>query len=385
MINTVNFKTKTVLSERQNPIKKTWNIGLDLGYSAVKGFSPNMVFRFPAFAKKISEDFVSIGAPKDSDIQYKDLNTGEIWSVGESALDLAGLNDSELFVYGRLRYYSPMFQVTTRVGMALGMLSNKYGNPEGKPLFIETGLPPEYRKNDENILIESLVGKYDFAIKIGKNNWIEFHYVLTDKQIHVMDQPMGTLFSISTLSNGKVAPEAAKYFNSNLLIADAGFKTLDIYNLSSGKIITKPETIDNLGMKEIFKRTCEEIQIKYRKEITVTELQRYLGTGKIKILKRNLGSKPISIEEDFSDILEKQCKKICSEALNRICDIYNSLVEHDYLVITGGTCSAWSSYIRDYFEEMQTLKILSGAQNDNLSAVFANVRGYYMYALQNHE
>ena len=69
MINTINFKTKTILSERNNPVRgDVWNIGLDIGYSSVKGFSPNAVSCFPAFAKKAS-DTPSMAAPKPTDIQ----------------------------------------------------------------------------------------------------------------------------------------------------------------------------------------------------------------------------------------------------------------------------------------------------------------------------
>ena len=98
MINTINFKTKTILSERNNPVRgDVWNIGLDIGYSSVKGFSPNAVSCFPAFAKKAS-DTPSMAAPKPTDIQYRNDITGEIWDVGENAQNRATANDSEVLL-----------------------------------------------------------------------------------------------------------------------------------------------------------------------------------------------------------------------------------------------------------------------------------------------
>lgn len=378
MIHTENFKTKTVLVERKNPTKERWNIGLDIGYSAVKGFSPNAVYCFPAFAKKVTE-IATIRRPNEKDIQYRDDMTGEIWDVGESAQDRSTTNDNELNVYGRVRYFNEMFKVIAEVGMAFGMLKNNYGAPIDKEIFLQTGLPPEYRKRDEEDLKEALSGQHTFSIKIGKRDWISFDFELDTKHIGVIDQPMGTLLSVSTASNGHPSADAARFFSSNVLIMDAGFGTLDIYNISKGKILTTPETIDDMGMKRVFKEVIHQIFDKYKKEITILGMQNVLASGKISILNKKERKSSLI---DISDILEECNKKVCLEALNRICNSYDNLADHNYLIITGGTCSAWSNIIREFFSGMkETLTVLSGAQNDNLSSVFANARGYYMYAL----
>ena len=58
------FKTRTIIQSqtvngqraaiRKNPSRKPdqWVIGLDIGYSSVKGMSQNSLFTFPKFAKK---------------------------------------------------------------------------------------------------------------------------------------------------------------------------------------------------------------------------------------------------------------------------------------------------------------------------------------------
>lgn len=381
MVNTCNFKTKTIISERQNPIRDRWNIGLDIGYSGVKGFVPNSVFCFPAFAKRVEDGRTSIAKPKASDIQYKNLKTGEIWDVGESANDLCSSNDSELAVFGRARYFSPMFKVLSETGMALGMLENKFGSPEGKEIFLQTGLPPDYLAADEPFLKESLAGTHDFAVKIGTSDWLEYHFTLEESKIGVIEQPKGTLLSVAVASNGNPSAGARKYFSSKLLIMDVGFGTMDIYNIANGKVATKPETIDDLSMKQVFKQTIHDIFEKYHKEITITGLQNYLQDGKIPVMNRKERK---SAKVPFDDILEKNSKDVCLRALERICNTYDNLLEHEFLIITGGTCAAWSNYIRDFFSGMETLTILSGAQNDDLSAIFSNVRGYYMFAYNNN-
>ncbi len=84
MKNTSDFMTKTQVRERRSGmLKETWVNAIDVGYSSVKVYSPNVILRFPSFVRRIDEHFSYIGkAPKDS-IIYRD-ETG-IWLVGSKA------------------------------------------------------------------------------------------------------------------------------------------------------------------------------------------------------------------------------------------------------------------------------------------------------------
>ena len=81
----------------------------------------------------------------------------------------------------------------------------------------------------------------------------------------------------------------------------------------------------------------------------------------------------------FDDLLDKSNKMVCMEAINKLKNTYNNLIDIDYLIVTGGTGAAWSSIIKDYFKNMHTLTIINGNKNDEIPYIFANVRGYYMY------
>ena len=379
MINTSNFKTKTISLQRKNVmVEGSWGIALDIGYSAVKGISPNSVYSFPSYAKKIANDSIVFGTPAPTDIQYKDTLTGETWAVGAFAQDMIETddsNDSIAGLYGRNRYFSPMFKVIARVGLALGMIKNEYGDPEGKNLVLQTGLPPAYVKQDTELLREALSGEHEFEVKIGGNPWRKFNFVLPEENIRVMPQPMGTLLSISTDNQGRLIPESKKYFGSKVLIFDPGFGTLDVFNISS-RHVDSYETFDNLGMKRVIKETADGIFDKYKVEITIPAMQKFLQEGNITTFNRKEHK---TKKEPFGDILEDASKKVCEEALQQICSIYNDLIDHQYFVITGGTGAAWKDTIKDFFAGMETLTVIEGNQNDNLPYIFSNVRGYYMY------
>ena len=377
---TKEFRTRTVFSYRKNEgTEKIWGVALDIGYSAVKGFSQNSVYCFPSYATKLTSSQLNLGKANADELQYRD-EKGDIWIVGAEAQEMMSANDSKdsmASLYGRNRYFSPMFKVIARVGMALGMTKNNYGDPHGKTLVVQTGLPPAYLKSDTPLLKEALAGKHEFDIKIGNSNWQHFVFEIPEANIRVMAQPMGTLLSISTDINGRFINEANDYFKSNMIILDPGFGTLDVFCIRN-KTIDSYETFDDLGMKRVLSETADKIFEKYGVEISVPAMQKYLETGKVKkFIRKERRTELIN----FDDILEECNKKVCAEALEKLDTIYDNMLEQDYLVITGGTGAAWKDMITDYYAGMDGLKIIYGNQNDTLEDIFSNVRGYYMYLL----
>ena len=86
----------------------------------------------------------------------------------------------------------------------------------------------------------------------------------------------------------------------------------------------------------------------------------------------------------FDEILARHTKEVCLEALDRIKPIFNYFMDVDYFLVTGGTGAAWKGFIIDYFKDMEGLKVISGNQNDSdLSNIFSNVRGYYLFLVSN--
>lgn len=379
MIHTADFKTKTKFSEikREQP-GNYWPIALDIGYSGVKGISPNATYCFPSFAVKTHGEMM-VGDLSDDDILYCDCETGEEWRIGASAIETITSDDTNETIdslYGRNRYYTPMFKVIARAGMAIGMLNNQYGSPVGLTPVLQTGLPPAYMKSDTPLLKDVLSGLHRFKIRVGKSpQWQEFRFELPEENIYVMAQPMGTLFSIVTGINGTTVSDAKKYFNSNVLIFDSGFGTFDVFEIKN-RVISRYNSFDDLGMKRILKETADDIYRTYKVEIPVPAMQKYLKDGKIKCFDR---VQRITRLAPFDGILERASNKICDEAIEKVMNLYNNLIDHDYLVVTGGTGAAWSEKIRDYFAGMETLTVVSGNKNEDLPHIFSNVRGYYYF------
>lgn len=382
MRDTSNYRTKTQIKARDNgKIPGIWEIAIDIGYSGVKAFSPNCVLRFPSYAKKVDQTFAFAGEYPQNSILYKDLETGELWLVGEKAQDTMSATDttdSEQALYGRERYDSPMFKVLVRTGLGMCLKGNDIASPvlsgeDADKIVIQTGLPERYM-SDTNDIIEAFAGGHDFKLKIADGPWLEYHFAIDTKDVFVISQPKGTLFSVCTNKDGSWSANAKEYLGSSMIVFDPGFGTLDIFPILNG-VVGQGETFPDLGMKRILQETTKSIREKHGIEIPVAAMQKYLSTGIVKSFNKKTFA---STEYPFGDYLAEATSLICNEALSRMVSILD-MASYDYLVITGGTGAAWYNQIKDRLSEAM-IQVIPGNQNDNdLPFVYSNVRGYYYY------
>lgn len=380
---TKDFETKTIIQEQPFPgSDEKWVIGLDIGYSAVKGICQNALWCFPAYAKQIPSDRLILKAPENTDIRYRD-NSGT-WVVGNLAYNEATVGDiidSESELYGRHRYFSPMFKVIASVGLALGLNENSFGSPKDKKIVLQTGLPPKYLVGDDKEdLMDALAGHYCFELSIGNKGWKKFEFDIERNNIFIMAQPLGALVSASVSKNGRPVPTARNYYSSDVIVFDPGFGTVDSYVIHMGNVMKERcETFSNLGMHEVFARTCNDIMEQFNIQLPITEFQSRLAFGDIKIVNKKKMSSQLF---DFSELLEKNCRNVCSDVIEKLKSVYNYFTKTDYIIATGGTYEAWKNIFSDTFSEMTSLTLVPANINDvSMSNVFSNVRGYYFYRL----
>lgn len=385
-MNTVDFKTKTMLVPRRNTERNdVFVLGIDIGYSAVKGFASNKVFCFPSYARKVPDDRISLKEPSDTDIMYRDADG--TWVVGDLAyeeVNASDVMDSETELFGRHRFFSPMFQVILRVALGIGLLPNECGSAGGKRLFVQTGLPTKYEKADSGDLLEVMAASHEFEIKVGKSQWMSFHkdrkIQLATSQIGIMPQPMGSLISASVDFMGRTVPQAKKYFEKKLIVFDPGFGTLDDYTINKGTVVkSQCETFPEYGMREVFARTVKEIAEVYGVTVQIPELQNKLADGMIRVVDRKaMRAREYSIE----GVLEHHCKEVFHEVMEKMKSAHNYFSDIGYIIATGGTYNAWKEDFNTVFKEMDGLQIIPANCNDpSLSNIYSNVRGYFYYCL----
>lgn len=378
-INTKDFRVKTDFIPRANGhTRMAWEVGIDIGYSSVKVFAPNKNVQFPSFAEIDSTE--EIGDLRPEHIKYKNLVTGEQWIVGASAqnsIHQSSTSYSDDSLYQRERYDTPMFAVLIDVALGLAMIENEFGKPGELPVHIQTGLPSNYLKLDKEPLKQAFVGQHKFSIRVGSGPTHTFDIDIPNTNVDVMEQPMGTLMSISIDSNHKFIPQAKQYLNSSMLIIDGGHGTWDTFEIANNRVVNK-KTFDEFSMRRVLEKTIEAIAEEYNTVISPVAIQRCLETGTFTQKDGRFSSKSV----DFTAILEEQNNIMFEEMINRLATTHD-FSEYDYIVITGGTGFAWSKHIKEKLSGIEGLKFIDGNQNDSTLAFdFANARGYYMYLYQ---
>ena len=372
------FRTQTEFIPCNNVVKtvEKWPIALDIGYSAVKGMTPCCRFRFPSFAREVESDTEFMhGIHDDSYIMYKNED-GEIWKVGESAYQSLSTDDSAddaRSLYARFRYSNPMFKVI--IETALGFASLKDDKIVNKPIVLQTGLPPKYLQGDSRYLKEAFQGHHHFWLKHGNDEtWREFKLNITADNIMIMAQPSGSLMGVALDNSGNPIKDYIKFFQSKTLVFDAGFGTLDIFELIANTI-GQVTTLDNCGMKAVFEDTINKVEEKSQMKIPIHVFQNVLKDGFITVTDRvTYQAKKMT----FGKILEHACSTVCNNALKRVSSKYD-FTQYQYLILTGGTAEVWGDIIKEKLKNIETLTVLLGNANDpTLPLVYSNVRGYYL-------
>lgn len=390
-MSTANFRTKTIFIKRKNcSAGNAWGIAVDIGYSGTKLFSPNCVACFPSFASPVEGAMLEVSAPGETNILYRDGETGIIWKVGKAAQDAVSTQDPDqnsTAIYGRQRYFNPMYLVIARTAMGIACTKNEYGDPNEKKICLQTGLPNSYLKSDTPLIREALTGTHIFDLKIGSKEWKHYEINLEKEDINVMAQPIGTLLSVSADNNGAATQDSMKYLRASVAICDPGFGTMDCFSLKGGEM-KKVETSTEFTMLKVLAETSEKIFRKYNTEIPVPAMQKYLERGYI--TQFNRATKRGS-NVDFNDVLDTCNKEIAGKTIDKLCELFDNLLDYDYLIVTGGTGEAWYPYFVDAFQGLPNLTLIPGNQNTEgmltavdgtaqpLPFIFSNARGYYMF------
>ena len=384
MINTKAFKTRSEIIEKKlpringnNQYKGKTIVALDIGYSGVKGASPNRVFTFPSYAKKTPKDLDVVGKVRPSDIQLRNDKTGECWLVGQAAetmmdqVDIESTTDASL--YTRYRYDSEVFKVLAMTGMALGL----WGTGSGNDIYLQTGLPATYKDRDEGKIVSALCGDYAVSIKVGSGDWVPFQFTLDENHIDVMEQPQGTLCA-TAYDNGVVSQMGKDILRSNSIILDIGFGTEDIFSIRSG-YKNAHQTYSDTGMRAVFEAVIKQLQAdhkNYALETKIFELQRYMENGEVPYFDADefqMHNLP------FADILEEKNRELCDKSIRRLMQDYGNLVGYNYLIVTGGTGESRFEQIKEMLSGLPTLQVLPGNLNtQDLAFSYSNVMGYYM-------
>ena len=345
------YQTDIVFQQKECPITESLLCGIDIGYSGIKIQSPFNASTIPSIVVKEKNDApLLVGA---EDIRYRD-EKGRVWYVGSLAKKTL-LHGSTAVkpttLLGRQRVQSEDFLVQLRVGLFFAKLKDL---PEGgydlddRPIKVQTGLPPEFIVQDSEELRGKFVGEHKFSIKVGKRPWVNIRIKLDNKDVFICKQPFGTLMANVINEDGVMTNPAL--LKKNVLILDAGFHTTDTFHCIQGTREGIALTWENYAMQEVYQRTCDNIleASGNKADISVYSLEKAFDSG---VVHYGARKEPYNFTKDFY----RNLKEVCHELLDDLNAAYNSMMNVDVILLTGGTGVAWEKYIREYYKYTQAL------------------------------
>ena len=371
-MNTNQFRTKQEFKKNADiPKGKKFVIGLDIGYSAVKCFYEKGYFCFPSYVRKLDSDLFIYG---EQDILYRDMETGNQYIIGRTAQEMISTSETnvtESELLSRNRYRSKSFKILCNIAMAFALDCKN----DEREIVVQTGLPSAYEKADTPAIKKALLKPAHFQLKIGTGEWKEYNFSVEEKNIFVMPQPSGSLYSALIRQDGTYMPDAKRILFSNILVMDIGFGTFDYFGIKKQKPVCK-ESVDDVAMKQVLKETSNRIMDALHEEIRVPAMQSALGTGLITCIDMDAMK---SEEKPLAPFLEDANNKVFRDAIESAYNITGGFLDYNYILVTGGTGEAWLEKIKDYFSGLKTVKVITGNGNDHLPMIYSNSRGYYMY------
>lgn len=380
-INTItnSFKPKTFRLDMHNPKKDgVVVIGADIGYSAPKIISPGSANSFPSYAKKIDPSRMSFKDPDEKDIYIRTKDG--IWAVGECAYEEAGAMESldiESEMYSRNWYNAPMYKVLVTASLGLALTpTDGYAPDANDTIKIQTGLPAQYMAaNDVNDIKDAFAGAYDFEMKVGAGSWERFRFEIERSNVGVIAQPLGSLMAVCLDRNGKRTKDAQYYFKNCGEIHDYGSNTVDITQIRFGRVGQEGHTsITKHAAQEILKRTCKTLLDKYGVSMQISELQRHLQTGTVRVMDRKAMQRT---EKSFEEILLTHSEEVFEETFELLKKTCNYWTDVDFIIQTGGTYEAWRNFLKEKFAYMD-INIVDGNVNiPELPIEFANAWGFF--------
>ncbi len=368
---------KTIIRNEEIPcpIEDFCPCGIDIGYSAIKVKSPHTETLIPSICIKVQDDEPYVY--NKTDIRYKDEH-GNLWFIGALAKKMISSDDAfakSNNLLSRSRLQTEEFLVQIRVAMFFSMCQSLQEDGyvlDSRPLKIQTGLPPQFLKRDKKPLCDRFVGKHKFSVRVGQRPWVDVKIELTESDVYVCRQPFGTLMSVALDTNGNLIDQ--DILGESILVVDPGFYSVDtLFTLKGQAQESNTITWENLAMKEVFQRTCNDIAeaTNNQADVDVYQLEKSLKKGFIYYGQRK-------DEYDYSTKLKLNLAGVCKELISKLNATYNHMIDVDVLILTGGTGKAWQKFFEIEYGDMKGLRLVV---TDGASA---NSKGYYNYLISKY-
>lgn len=343
-------------------------IALDIGNKQTKMISEKGEKVYPSYYTMFDDVGETIIPFEDKFEEKMDVHKYEVkfdagfeyaWGKNISHVDTDNFFDTLNF---NNRYNTREFKLLS--SFALGELAKDFKESQKDVLRVEivTGVPTS-DFNEENVkdIIKFLEGAHEITIDDVK-------YSVLVKNVHVIPQPLGTIYDKMLDKKGKLVDSSFK--DHNVAICDIGGGTLLIDTIKKLKLDKNQRSQSKRGTHNLLDKIVEKVST----EMKITGLTKYKVE---EILRAPIDGKfyftPNKNESyDITEIVLKSRTLFTREIVNQLTGTLKDTTSLDQIVFTGGGSSE-NIIDRKVVEE----RINYSAFVDN--AEFANAKGYFKY------
>jgi len=157
---------------------------------------------------------------------------------------------------------------------AAGTCSQTHG-----PINVVTGLPVAYLKRDTKRLKEIIQGEHE--IIYHHHDAPDEHKKLSIDKVHVIPQPIGSIFNLIFDDNGKICDRDLAA--SKLGVVDIGFKTTDFSIFDHLQYIERGSSTMDTGVSKCFAVIADKLRQESGINIELYKMFKFIESGVIKI------------------------------------------------------------------------------------------------------
>jgi plasmid segregation protein ParM len=324
-------------------------IGLDIGYSAVKGVHGDGEITFPSLTGTGEEEIRMTGEATTFQILLDD----KLYNVGDDAVEHSRFTNRE---ESRYWYESIAYQVLLQAALS-EMLHE--GTHEA---IVVTGLPVAFYEHDKDKLAQKIEQIHHINRK-GSN-------VLTVNvsKCFVVPQPMGTLADVALDGDGKWQDGAIA--TGRIGVIDIGGKTTNLLHASElGAVDRETESV-NLGGWNAVRAFAPKLE-EYAPDAGYTdhEIQKMIIDGHVKY-----GGREVDLKLPLDEVLVPMAEQIVAKAK----ELWPGQgARLDTILLSGGGSALLADYIKAQIDHADIRVVPDGK--------FANARGYYKLAKYNSQ
>jgi plasmid segregation protein ParM len=317
------------------------NIGLDVGYSAVKAISGNRRAAFPSVVGTPDKARFAIGTPGNSIV----LTEPDHVLIGAGAVQQSR----------HLKRREDRAWTQSQEWYLLALAAWTELTTVSVDLTVITGLPVAFY-GDKDAVVASLLGEHS-ATREGRNRQT---FKIAQGSVRVIPQPFGALLAAALNNTGNVVND--ELADGNVGVIDVGGKTTNLLSVDGLTEISRETSSVSVGAWDVARAVrvhladrCPELELRDHKLMNaITKRQvKYFG-------------EPV----DFGPVVDAALEPMADQVIAEATQLWNGAAGLDAILVTGGGALLLGDRLRQHFRHARIVE----------QPVWANALGFYRFA-----